>query len=289
MVFLLGKPKAKRTEVVEGDKKKQLVKCSYCEKAFLYPCQMRSHLRREHTKSHKCDECSEAYENHQLLRKHKAKEHPTYKCGWPGCTYAHSRRSYISRHQMQAHCGENSVACSVAGCQVVVPYVQLASHMREEHGEEENCGDYECSHCGTKKPTRDQLRKHLYNCHGNGKKQISREKVYQCGREGCDKQFSTAGALEDHQNKHQDTRPYECGRCSRNYHSRADYAVHLRKYHATSIRDVEKSLLHLDETLGEAVVEFSEEIGEEFCSPNDVEENGESQQELVDVDNLFDF
>jgi len=93
------------------------------------------------TESHKCDECPEAYQSQHQLRKHKAEEHPKYKCGWPGCKFVQSRKAMMIRHQLQAHCGENSVACSVTGCQYVVPYVRLANHMQEEHGDEEKVGE----------------------------------------------------------------------------------------------------------------------------------------------------
>ncbi|VDM73477.1 unnamed protein product [Strongylus vulgaris] len=60
---------------------------------------------------------------------------------------------------------------------------------------------------------------------------------YACDFPDCRKTFPTCGLLEDHIKMHQGVRPYNCANCGCSFFARARFAVHLSKYHRTSIRD----------------------------------------------------
>ncbi|CAI2346747.1 unnamed protein product [Caenorhabditis sp. 36 PRJEB53466] len=69
-------------------------------------------------------------------------------------------------------------------------------------------------------------------------KTVPRKKDFKCDRPSCEKAFRTEQALNDHFNVHDDVKPYACRTCDQRFHGRDRFAVHLSKYHRTSIKDL---------------------------------------------------
>ncbi|VDP14401.1 unnamed protein product [Heligmosomoides polygyrus] len=73
--------------------------------------------------------------------------------------------------------------------------------------------------------------------HDKAYSKYRRARKHVCDWEGCQKSFTTPGLLDDHINYHKGVTPYRCNACDRSFFARARFAVHLSKYHKTSIRD----------------------------------------------------
>uniref|UniRef100_A0A183C6C8 C2H2-type domain-containing protein n=1 Tax=Globodera pallida TaxID=36090 RepID=A0A183C6C8_GLOPA len=106
-------------------------------------------------------------------------------------------------------------------------------------------GQHECAKCGQRKATRETLRRHIARVHDKRYTEPKREKRHRCEWPGCEKSFTTQGRLEDHVNGHTGKCPFNCEHCNRNFAARAEFVRHLRKYHATSIRQMSRQIEQL--------------------------------------------
>ncbi|CAI4220857.1 unnamed protein product [Auanema sp. JU1783] len=97
-------------------------------------------------------------------------------------------------------------------------------------------GEYICCACGKKFSRRRYLTKHLNRIHYDGKEKRT-VKMYECKYPGCSKMFRAPCLAEDHMNIHLDLTPFQCESCNMSFKGRARFAVHLKKYHQSSIRD----------------------------------------------------
>jgi hypothetical protein len=106
-------------------------------------------------------------------------------------------------------------------------------------------------HCKEERTDRRSLHRHIARVH---------EKRYTEKRpaEKAHQQLTTTGSLKDHIRaahtsnntifRHfylikftsSEERPFKCENCLRDYPTRSEFAVHLRKYHGTSINDMKK-------------------------------------------------
>lgn len=95
----------------------------------------------------------------------------------------------------------------------------------------------QCGLCGKSYRNSSLLRKHIRSVHDKAYSKYRRARKHVCDWEGCQKSFTTPGLLDDHINYHKGVTPYRCNACDRSFFARARFAVHLSKYHKTSIRD----------------------------------------------------
>ncbi|CAL2033395.1 unnamed protein product [Caenorhabditis brenneri] len=109
-------------------------------------------------------------------------------------------------------------------------------------------GEFNCHLCEKTFTMIDNLRKHIRSFHSENskkevKKYVRKPNQFKCDRkstneETCGKTFRTEQALQDHFNVHDDLKPYKCLTCNQGFHARDRFAVHLSKYHLTSIKDL---------------------------------------------------
>ncbi|ETW80462.1 putative transcription regulator [Heterobasidion irregulare TC 32-1] len=64
----------------------------------------------------------------------------------------------------------------------------------------------------------------------------TREKVYRCDLEGCDKAYTKPSRLAEHTRSHTGHRPYKCPSCSKSYLRDTHLAAHARTHLPTSAR-----------------------------------------------------
>ncbi|EFO91416.1 hypothetical protein GCK72_006038 [Caenorhabditis remanei] len=105
--------------------------------------------------------------------------------------------------------------------------------------------EFACEICGKESLSRDSLRKHVWSCHsGSNREGKTSRKQFKCDRKSmiegedyCEKTFRTEQSLRDHYNVHDNIKPYVCKSCDQSFYSRDRFAVHLSKYHQTSIKN----------------------------------------------------
>ncbi|KAF8362851.1 hypothetical protein PRIPAC_89774, partial [Pristionchus pacificus] len=96
-----------------------------------------------------------------------------------------------------------------------------------------------CKECGKVYANTDSLRKHKARVHEKRYAEAARSKRYACTEEGCEKAFTTPGALQDHLNRHNGVAAHACDHCDKSFSTRAYYARHLSKYHQISIKSLD--------------------------------------------------
>uniref|UniRef100_A0AAF5PY96 Zinc finger protein n=1 Tax=Wuchereria bancrofti TaxID=6293 RepID=A0AAF5PY96_WUCBA len=100
-------------------------------------------------------------------------------------------------------------------------------------------GEYECQKCGKTFYNVCNSRRHWNRVHLKMYKERVKLKKYACEISNCIQRFSCSSKLQDHiLTVHNEGVPFNCETCSRKFSSRASFAVHLRRYHLASIRDV---------------------------------------------------
>ncbi|CAD6198188.1 unnamed protein product [Caenorhabditis auriculariae] len=142
-------------------------------------------------------------------------------------------------------------------------------HFFEDFSEEEECSDddlnekkgsnklgkvhdsvgvFECLKCRKLFMSSMKLKRHVRRVHEKAyaecKESSRNKKRYDCGfmtesGKVCGKSFASPTLLQDHMNLHSGVKPYSCVQCSQSFHARARFAVHLSKYHQTSIKNYE--------------------------------------------------
>ncbi|PAV55875.1 hypothetical protein WR25_14915 [Diploscapter pachys] len=108
---------------------------------------------------------------------------------------------------------------------------------------EANDGSFGCRRCQKFYATVQLLRRHNKRVHERvWTESKKREKKHICTWKECDKSFKTQGLLDDHMNWHKGLTPYECKKCKQSFFARAQFAVHLSKYHQSSIKQYSQML-----------------------------------------------
>uniref|UniRef100_A0A914E2A9 C2H2-type domain-containing protein n=1 Tax=Acrobeloides nanus TaxID=290746 RepID=A0A914E2A9_9BILA len=161
----------------------------------------------------------------------------------PECGSKWTRKHWLERHISQMH-GEKSIPCTVLGCEMKVSYNRLKRHMLDYHPEEDlEAGstkykpEFQCPNCPKIYHKRDSLRKHISGTH---RTPYIRNKSYPCTFEGCDKVFKAPCLLNDHINMHNGDFKYECDHCEKKFFSRAQFGVHIKKYHKMTLKEARK-------------------------------------------------
>uniref|UniRef100_A0A915PTH8 C2H2-type domain-containing protein n=1 Tax=Setaria digitata TaxID=48799 RepID=A0A915PTH8_9BILA len=114
-------------------------------------------------------------------------------------------------------------------------------------------GEYACQNC--EKIFRDvhNFRRHWNRVHLRIYEERDQSKKYVCKVSRCTQRFSCPSKLQDHTlTAHNKDVLFECGTCKKKLTSRASFAVHLRRYHLVSIRDVPYGFM--DETTTNSIV-----------------------------------
>uniref|UniRef100_A0A8R1XRD3 C2H2-type domain-containing protein n=1 Tax=Onchocerca volvulus TaxID=6282 RepID=A0A8R1XRD3_ONCVO len=139
-------------------------------------------------------------------------------------------------------------------------------------------GGYKCQECGKIFYDVCKSRRHWNRVHFKRYKERVRLKKYACKISGCTQCFSCPSKLQDHiSTAHNEEARFDCETCSRKFRSRSSFAVHLRRYHLVSIRDVPYGF-----TKGTGI--SSNNISDETCV---IAQNIVGKTEFVTTENIF--
>ncbi|KAI6234080.1 hypothetical protein M3Y99_00841600 [Aphelenchoides fujianensis] len=239
-------------------------KCPHCGKIFKRAGNLKDHISKQHASEFVCRQCKAEFES----RERPPRAHPRRPlAAVPGRAvhlFKTPNQHMLKRHMKQMH-GQNSYLCSIS-------WLRAHRHMIEAHsdrlpnspanvglrqsgglrrrrkrrtprGPDENDANSSrklvCTKCKKRFATQILLRRHNNAVHLKVYKTFKREHKYKCTE--CPKAFKTPGTLDDHLAGHRGETQYECERCQKSFIARAQFAVHLRKYHAMSIKDVTKA------------------------------------------------
>lgn len=141
----------------------------------------------------KQEDCASSYATNVELKAHK-KSHETEGHGCPKCAKRCSTLELLKKH-MQSH-AEKHFKCTWQGCDAAyLTNHELGYHVRQQH-----------THIGMK--------------------------WFECTHDDCVLQFDTTGALKEHLEVHDGTRPYACNveGCGRGYKGPAALAAHAKAH-----------------------------------------------------------
>mmetsp|Transcript_28593 Transcript_28593/g.25306 ORF Transcript_28593/g.25306 Transcript_28593/m.25306 type:complete len:106 (+) Transcript_28593:485-802(+) len=62
------------------------------------------------------------------------------------------------------------------------------------------------------------------------------KQIYQCGYEGCDKQFNKTWNLVDHLRMHEGIKPYKCHICKKFFTQKGNLQKHLKQHVITDVQ-----------------------------------------------------
>jgi len=140
--------------------------CQQCEKRFLYPKDLTSHVRAQHERSHKCEICQEKFLKWTAYRTHKAKEHPkVFKCA--KCPRQFKTKHEFLVHKSTVHSDERSVfQCTYEACDKKYFFEKnLKVHIQVDH----EGLRFPCQKCDSVFKAKITLKRHVKNVHVNGK------------------------------------------------------------------------------------------------------------------------
>ncbi len=211
-------------------------KCLECDKEFLLPQQLKSHMKRDHIEAkrrpHQCDLCAKSYLTLNHLRRHKQAIHEGLKYKCELCSKEFTHKSSLKQHVNAMHLHQKNYQCKQ--CDKKFKFSKsLAVHINVHHNKDEKEVRLEklrterCAICKAGFRTKMQLNNHMKSQHS--------EKLYRCKEEDCDENFSSHSwkALNAHRDTfHPKTRiTSKCDHCGKLYYSKIGLKLHVSKEH----------------------------------------------------------
>ncbi|VDN28959.1 unnamed protein product [Gongylonema pulchrum] len=99
-------------------------------------------------------------------------------------------------------------------------------------------GEYSCQKCDKIFGSMHNARRHWNRVHLKCYTERKRSKKLTCKFEDCAQRFPCLSKLQDHlSSAHSEDALIECETCAKKFRTRAQFAVHLRRYHLVSIKD----------------------------------------------------
>jgi len=210
--------------------KKNVNKCSYCNREFKQKEHLDYHIKSQHTneKNFKCthEGCNAAFVRLRDLTIHERIHTDTrpHKCPYENCDKAFKQLAHLNDH-ICLHTGNYKYKCEECD-KKFIQKGQLKRHMRVHTKEK----PYECEVCGKKFAHSSSFvchkRTHTdelpYKCDICGKsfkqsgslqnhiRTHTDERPYVCQFPGCNKKFKQSGTLKDHMTTHYEERPFKC-------------------------------------------------------------------------------
>jgi endogenous inhibitor of DNA gyrase (YacG/DUF329 family) len=217
-----------------------------CDKKYKSRKRIWSHNREVHV-SVPCPRCGAKVDGEANLDTHKRSVHGDFgrfDCRREGCGAQHGYASLLSHHNQEVH---DSVPCPCCG-EVVVGGANLDIHKRSVHGD---FGRFDCRRegCGAQYTSASRLSCHNQDLHdsvpcprcgevvvGGANLDIHKRSVhgdfgrFDCRREGCGAQYTSASRLSCHnQDMH---RSVPCPRCGQQLVGEANLDAHKRSVHS---------------------------------------------------------
>ncbi|KAM3719103.1 putative zinc finger protein [Dirofilaria immitis] len=143
---------------------------------------------------------------------------------------------------------------------------------------ENHCGGYECQKCGKIFCDVYNSRRHWNRVHLKKYDGRVRFKKYGCKISRCTQHFSCPSKLQDHiSTVHSEKAQFDCKTCNRKFRSRASFAIHLKRYHLVSIRDVPHGFT-------DGIDVSSSSVSDEIYITTQINEN---KTKVVAAENIF--
>ena len=154
---------SENSNVTEESKKKQPVKCEFCDKIFSQKGSLKRHMETVHQKlkPHKCEECGEAFSRKYSLKIHMATVHlksKPHKCDECGDAFGH--KSSLKMHMDTVHLKLKPYKCEECG-EAFGRKDYLKTHMDTVHH------PYKCKYCKELFDDQDSLDGHISLVHKN--------------------------------------------------------------------------------------------------------------------------
>jgi hypothetical protein len=227
-------------EVHVPDDKKHLP-CSVCNKSFATVGGRRTHIRKVHERSHRCEKCGRRFYTFKSLMLHMhshaqkdgdaevdpATSYLCLKCGQTLCKpygKSHEKRCTGTnvRHP-EYRVINNEYFCTVKGCDLNFGFnalYGLRKHFHEVHiGEDEKY--FPCSYCDKKFSFKTTRNKHIKAVH---------EKSHVCPV--CKRAFGGKDKLDGHMFTHTGEKPYVCDKCDYSSSKRYNLEMHKQSKHS---------------------------------------------------------
>uniref|UniRef100_A0A096MFR5 C2H2-type domain-containing protein n=1 Tax=Poecilia formosa TaxID=48698 RepID=A0A096MFR5_POEFO len=224
------------TRPVKKSLTEEELKCPTCQKRFIHPNQLTTHLKL-HSFRYSCIDCEKGFTSqsgyyyHQRLHKrgreftckecnkgflcqYSLKQHEHLHDGPPNfcdiCERHFSKNGFV-RH-MQMHKGERNFLCTTCG-KAFLSSGELRLHNRSHTGEM----PYTCIHCGKGFSSKGHLVVHTRSHTG--------DRPYLCAE--CPKRFLTLNCLKRHSLSHNGVKPFKCPNCDREFSQQGNMKRHM--------------------------------------------------------------
>ena len=163
--------------------------CPHCNKSFTVENRLLDHIRRVHTKPHRCNQCDKGYGSTYLLEVHIQSAHKEKSKKCTLCSDMFSTSELLKNHHSHAHDMSKPFHCSI--CSKTFNSKELLEHHVARAHEMRNCEL--CPHCNKQFS---RLKAHLLTCSVKWSGKEKERKRYECP--DCDKTYLDKKALNIH-------------------------------------------------------------------------------------------
>uniref|UniRef100_A0A7E4VFU7 C2H2-type domain-containing protein n=1 Tax=Panagrellus redivivus TaxID=6233 RepID=A0A7E4VFU7_PANRE len=204
---------------------KEKLKCEHCDFSSRHQIKYENHVLDEHLTGVNCPvaDCDTNVAGSKV-EKHFEIDHP-------GVLYYYKPGDGIKLLSSTGD-GDNVGTVSVSETDTDVEYVTIQNAQKVK---------FTCTHCQKTCTNRIALRRHIGRVHAKTYKNHAPKQQLPCTFQGCDRVFRCQALLNDHIYRHKGEFMYDCQSCKQKFVTRAQFGIHLRKFHNISIKDFEKA------------------------------------------------
>ncbi|XP_017775854.1 PREDICTED: zinc finger protein 271-like [Nicrophorus vespilloides] len=217
-------------------------KCDLCMATFVNRTKLRIHLKSEHGELIKmprrkpdeieskyyCDICHRGYAQNGIMKRHKRLKHSNIEEPPPNPAKTVKKKSQRTMHS------ELVRRCRISGpddkvfykCEFCEKIYKFSSSLITHQTIHTGIRNFSCHICGKRFRQGSNLNIHINAFHNKIRK-------FSCTI--CQMRFATKAFLEEHMNKHTNTRPYICDVCGKSFRQRGSLYAH-KLFHSNNFR-----------------------------------------------------